>query len=310
MNTYTAAFVVSLCLQGDADPGHGLEDVIRLAAEAREAALAAMPQAKGKGRYECIVRRSPDGETISERRGDWAFVFSGQKNWGMFVKSLERDYDATIYVSHPKKVMISHFSDGIRPFRAEGVIYSLPKPHLLPPELVVTPQMAMAAGVFFDQARDDKGQRRAELLGKIEGRFIMQVKNEHSVMRFQFDSSRALHLVKYERCEPDGYITSIVTKDWATTPDGLWYVREYQAEKFPIRARATYSSQRIVITSIEHELSIPPEVFTFDALALPVGSKVKDCRLKPNKIFGAPKPVTDVATLKRFFGELPGSGKN
>jgi hypothetical protein len=147
-------------------------------------------------------------------------------------------------------------------------------------------------------------------LDKIEGRFIIQVKNDHSVMRFHFDSSRDLHLVKYERCEPDGYITSIVTKDWATTPDGLWYVREYQAEKFPIRARAMYSSQRIVITSIEHELSIPPEVFTFDALALPVGSKVKDCRLKPNKIFGAPKPVTDVATLKRFFGELPGSGQN
>ena len=121
----------------------------------------------------------------------------------------------------------------------------------------------------------------------------------------QDPSSCRYHLVRYESRELDESVTRIVTKDWATTTDGTWYVREYHNQSFPIRARKHYVSSRIIIDSIEPNIDIPPEVFTVAALGLPDVAWVKDTRVKPNQRIRFLQLKADMAASGRVLRESP-----
>ena len=290
MNIGTWAVAAWFSILGQANPEAKLEDVARRATEAHKAALEEMMRAKGQGRYEYTLKRSSvDGETILDTRGDYSFAYSGAKNWGKFVKSVDGAYDATVYVSDPKSVMISHFSDDFKPFGATGIILGRSRPNVLPPELLVTPQRAITGWTFFQPGKGSHGENQARTLQKVEDHYVIQFEKD-AVTKFYIDPNKGFHLVRYEYLELDGYTTDIVTKDWSTTAEGLWYVREYHKESFPIRAREHYESWRLTIDSIEPNVHISPRMFTLHGLELPVGAKIKDTRCKPNKIIRVRPP--------------------
>jgi hypothetical protein len=284
MNIGTLAVAAWLSILGQVNPEPKLEDVARRATEAHKAALEEMPRAKGQGRYEYTLKRSSmDGETILHTSGKYSFAYSGAKNWGKFVKSVDGDYDATVYVSDPKSVMISHLSDVFKPSGASGEILNRYSPTALPPELLVTPQTAIKAYTRL-LGEVGYGHKQAQMLPKVKDRYVIQIeRGEEGVTRYQIEPRNGFHLVRYEYLELDGYTTDIITKDWSTTADGLWYVRDYHSQSFPIRAREHYESWRLTIDSIEPNVYISPRMFTLHGLELPVGAKIKDTRCKPNK---------------------------
>ncbi len=307
MKAFAAVAVLWIGFPGQVGEDLRLKDVERLATEALDAAVAAMPRAKGEGRYQYIIRDSVDGEATFEREGAYSFAFSGEKNWGKFVKSLERDYDATVYVSDAESLMVAYFSPDISPFGGNGIIQRLPRPGLLPPRLFVTPQAATEAWAFFRTRERGNDENRLVTLEKVDDQYVIQIEKNNGVKRFHIDPNKGFHFVRYESREPDGYTTRIVTKDWCTTAGGLWYVRVYHNQDFPIRARTNYTSSRITIDSIEPNINIPPEVFTVDALGLPIGAVMKDTRFVPNVTIHVRPPETDVAALEEIIGKLPGS---
>jgi hypothetical protein len=305
MNPVTVAVAAWLGFLGQANPDLELENVVRQATEACETALEAMPQAKGKGRYEYTVKDSVDGETTFEREGAYSFAFSGEKNWGRFVKSLERDYDATVYISDPENLMVAYFDNEIRPGGGHGIIRKRTHPGSLPQKLFVTPQAATWAWAFFRVWKPGDDENRLRTLEKVEDQYVIQSEENGNVYRFHINPNKGFHLVRYESREPDGYTTRIVTKDWRTTADGLWYVRAYHRQDFPIRARTSYTSSEITIDSIEPKISIPPDVFTVGALGLPENAWVKDTRVKPNQRIRFLRLKADMAAFGRVLPVVP-----
>ena len=305
MNAFAMATTIWLGLLGQPGPDLELEDVVRRATEACNAAVEAMPRAKGQGRYEYVLRRSSvDGETILHTSGEYSFAYSGEKNWGKFVKSLTGEYDAMLYVSDGKCVMIGRFLDGLQPAGADGLIERQRAPYALPSYLMgIVPQAMPHAWAYF--RLPTFGENRATLQ-KVGDLYVIEAEKE-GLRRFYIDPNRAFHLVRYESLTLDRYTRTVVTKDWAKTERGLWYVREYQIEEFPYRARKNYQSKRLTLESIEPNVDIPPEVFTIDALGLPVGAKMKDTRFHPNETIVVRAPKTDVAALEKVIGKLPGS---
>jgi hypothetical protein len=310
MNTCALTAVVLFSFLGQANPAPGLEAVARLATEARDAAVAALPRAKGQGRYEYTIKKSADGETTFERKGDYSFAFSEEKNWGKFVKSLERDYDATVYVSDAENLWVAHFDDEISPGGGHGLISNLIHPGVLPPALFVTPQAAASGWTFFQVGEDGCGENCVATLEMAGSQYVIQKKKKSYVQRLYIDPNKGFHLVRYESRELDGRVTRIVTKNWATTTDGVWYVQEYHAQEFPIRARTHYVSSKIILDSIEPNINIPPEVFTVAALGLPDVAWVKDIRVKPNQRIRFLQLKADMAAFGRVLREGPDSKKD
>jgi hypothetical protein len=306
--------------QENAEPNTPLEveDVIRRAVAATKAAEQSIPRAKGQGRCTYILWRTTNGrlnpKPAQNQTSTFSFAFSGENNWVKFVPGPRGEDDATIYatsyICDGDSVMIGEFLKGKRGLGAEGRIersldlYALPEEFGTPPERF--PVMG-ASPLYPELGRFDKYD--GPTLKKSEGRYVVQfTKPGNHAFRFHVDPSKGFHVVRFELLEPDGYVTMVYRKEWATTADGLWYVRKFCQEHFPIRMVYYYESWTYTVDSFQPNVHIPDDVFTIDALGLPVGALMWDNRVHPAKRLTIDAPKTDMAALEEFLGELPKAG--
>ncbi len=289
---------------GEGSPGAEVDEVIRRAVEATNAAAESIPRAKGEGQYVYRIRRLIDGGygPLAERTGSISFAFSGEKNWVKFMKCPRDNFDTTIYICDPETVMVGSFSEGIKPFGAEG--------HIRPSEdggfssmFNLPPHRFPRAYTYLD--KDVFAKNCVVGLERSDNLHVVRFERERSIVKFYVDPEKDFHVVRHQRLEPDGTIIADVRKDWAKASGGLWYVREYCDELFPIRDRKTHTLWKFTFDSFEPNIHIPDDVFTVDALGLPVGARIVDKRFRPVEILRVKAPKTDMAALEKIIGELP-----
>jgi len=283
------------------------ETVRRRAREAAKAADQALPRAKGTGRYELTWKRLVNGQLqpCPSRRGKFLFAYAGPKSWIGFVKAPDGVHDAAIYITDEKSIMVSEFSaanppDGAAAYieRNTGVLPDLPG---WPPSL----QTMRSSWEYLEPGKGLLGKDPLPTLQEAEGLHVLQCKSGRVLDRFYLDPSKGFHLVRIEAVEEDGTPIGTGTRDWRTTADGLWYVREYCQEGFPIRKIIEHTHWRFTFDTLEPNAEIPAALFTLDALALPVGATIRDRRSRTEQTLYAQPPQIDMAVLERFVGQLP-----
>jgi hypothetical protein len=206
--------------------------------------------------------------------------------------------------------MIGEFLKAKRPLGAEGRIERSLDLYGLFEEFGTPPERFPAMGASpLDPESGLLDRYDGPTLVESEGLYVVQFSQNGDVAaKYYVDPSKGFHVVRYELLEPDGYATIVYRKEWATTADGLWYVREFCQEHFPIRMVYYYDSWTYTVDSFEPNVHIPDDVFTIDALGLPVGALMWDNRVHPAKRLTIDAPKTDLAALEEFLGELPKAG--
>ena len=85
-------------------------------------------------------------------------------------------------------------------------------------------------------------------------------------------------------------------------------MRAYRDEEIPITEGDGGSVWEVEFDSFEPNKTIPEEVFTVDALGLPVGAIITDQRKSPHVTMTVGPTETDVALIEGIVGKLPSVG--
>jgi hypothetical protein len=239
-----------------------------------------------------------------EAKCAFSFAFSAQKHWGKFTPDRLGGYDTTIYVCDGDTVMFGHFSDGDEP---RGVIYCREDLFGSWAEHPTPPGRFAAESANLDRLSNRYLYEKydaptLEQSGKL---YVVQFAQKGRIDKYYVDPAKGFHVVRAEGVESDGYVVIATTKEWTTTSDGLWYVRKYCEESFPIRSIGRYTSWTTTLDSFEPNIDIPDGVFTIDALGLPAGATIKDTRFRPRKMLQAGAPKADLAAIEEIVGQLP-----
>ena len=301
-----AAFLTAawLCLAqtpaGDLDLT--LEQVTARTVAATRAACDAVPSAKGKGRFsyrETVLR---DGAIVThhEVNSTFTFAFSGKRDFIKFDKSPTRDVDAQIYILDRNALLYSKFY----PDEAHGYIVPIQREAGITYKHGFPPHYLCQAFAEVDKPVDHPVSL------EYDNRTYVIIKHGPpglNTWKYFVDPAKDYHVVRCEKIR-DEKLAAVFEKNWARTTADVWIVRGYRHENIPITEGEGGRVWEFEFDSFEPKKTIPEEVFTVEALGLPVGASITDQRKSPHVTTTVLPTETDVALIESIVGKLPTVG--
>lgn len=298
----------AVCVLHAAGASMDLADVRGRAIEATHAACDAILTATGEGYFQRRISKLVEGrvETVQDVKGAFTFAYSDARDFVKFQDSPNPEFDAQVYVLDGDSVLWSDFSRGMHPYGAQGHIVAAEGDLGNPQEFGVAPHAIARVGTYFDPA-EKRFEDAVASLKDVDGRYVIGYDQKGFVTEFVIDPRKDFHVVRLQTTMRDGRRYFVIEKEWAKTPTGLWYVRRYHEEYFPLKATLQGTTWRFDFTKFEPNVDLPTDLFTVDALGLPVGARILDRRFQPAETLRVKAPKADVAMIEKIVGELPKS---
>jgi hypothetical protein len=304
------AFVVA-CAPQEARGQEDLATITSRVLKATRAASESAPRAKGEGRFTHTWTRLTEGVPRPHRQveGTFTFAYSGRRSYLNFVKSPRKEWDAHIFILTGDAILSSGFSPEF-PSGAEGWIRKQTKDPGWPNQHGIPPHFVFEAVTYVD----DPGSYPLVSVEHEKGLHVIQHAGKDKVpvgepavfflprRRFTIDPARNYHVVRYELLYDDTP-RSVIEKDWGQNDAGLWYVRRYRYEMLPVIEGQGGYSWVVQFDEFEPNADVPKEMFSPDALGLPVGAYLRDYRVSPAERIKIRPP--DLTTNEKAIGELP-----
>jgi hypothetical protein len=279
-----------------------LKQVTARTVAATRAACDAVPSAKGKGRfsYRETVLRDGAIDTHYEVSSTFTFAFSGKRDFIKFDKSPTRDVDAQIYILDRNALLYSKFY----PDHAHGYIMSIGHETGIVYEHGVPPHY-----LFQAWAEVEKPVKHAVSLEYDNGAYVIIKHGPPGLNTWKYfvDPAKDYHVVRCEKIR-DERRAAVFEKNWARTSANVWIVCGHRHEDLPITEGEGGRVWEFEFDSFEPTRTIPEEVFTVDALGLPVGASITDQRKSPHVTTTVRPTETDGALIESIVGKLPTVG--